>query len=97
MGIFTKASWPDQVWLKLDKNNNFTKTSCALMMFFTMETVFSETEATLDKLKITTEYLLCVRNELRPRDGSDLNIKSPGSLTCWANQTVANIRRKLQG
>jgi hypothetical protein len=53
----------------LDKNKNFTKTLCALMLFFTMETVFSETEATLDKLKITTEYLFCVRNELRPRQG----------------------------
>jgi hypothetical protein len=61
--------WPDQVWLKSDKNKNFTKYVQALMMFFTMETILSETEATLDKLKITTEYILCVRNKLRPREG----------------------------
>jgi hypothetical protein len=36
------------------------------MLFFTMETVFTKTEATLEELKVTTEYFFCVRNELWP-------------------------------
>jgi hypothetical protein len=39
MGIFTKVCWPDQFWLKSDKNwKNFKKYISALMLFFTMDT-----------------------------------------------------------
>jgi hypothetical protein len=39
---------------------------------------------------------LCVRNKLRPREGWELNITVQNYQPAAANQTVANIQKKLQ-